>query len=578
MLKRANKSTLILLLIMLMSLCTMIYYGHHKEGYHVDEYYSYGLANSEYLPFLHFGESGYDVKDWMNEYGAGESLVDLFRNLINDFKILKDYDFNFYATPIYQDYRIAQQNSADTTTTTWVSGEEYRNYLAVAEENTFNYASVYYNQRGDVHPPFFYMLLHTICSVFQGIFSKWFALAINIFFLMATLIVLYLTGKHHFGGELPALGMVFAYAFSSGIMTTTVYLRMYAILTFMTLCLFYIHLNIARDGFVIKGKNRKLLVTVVLLGFLTHYYFVLFALGTAAVFAIWLLFEKNYKSLIRYIVTLAGSAIAGICIWPFSIQHVFSGYRGKAALNILSEGNLYGSKIIGMFKQIGSQLLDNQWWLLILIAVLAFITFIYKKIKLPIGKLALIGFPTLFYTIMVAQIAPYTVERYVMCTYPFWFIILIGSFYTICKEFLTNKRLTTLGLCSACGIIFLLNNCYSHTPNYLFTGGQETVDIPANTDCIYVLPDGTWNESASDTSILAQCRQIAVVYESNLPVLEGTYKTPDADYCMIAIQKNMDIDATAEKVKQTLGIESWEETERYYESTAVRIMFQPDSK
>ena len=64
----------ILVLIIAVSLVTMIVYGDQKEGYHLDEIYSYGLANSEYLPFMHFGESGYGVKDWMLEYGAGESF------------------------------------------------------------------------------------------------------------------------------------------------------------------------------------------------------------------------------------------------------------------------------------------------------------------------------------------------------------------------------------------------------------------------------------------------------------------------------------------------------------------------
>jgi len=178
-------------LIMIISAIGMLYFGAQKEGYHVDEMYSYGLANSEYLPFMHFGESGYDVKDWMKEYGAGESFRDLFRNLRNDFRILKEYDYQFYNTPIYWDYQVAQANSADTRTTTWVSGKEYQEYLAVSKSNTFNYASVYYNQRGDVHPPFYYILLHTVCSVFPETFSKWYGLGINFLFLLMTQGLLY---------------------------------------------------------------------------------------------------------------------------------------------------------------------------------------------------------------------------------------------------------------------------------------------------------------------------------------------------------------------------------------------------
>ena len=94
------------------------------------------------LPIVSICLSGYDVKDWMNEYGTGESFADLFSNLINDFKILKECNFDFYGSEIYQAYLIAQANSADTYTTTWVPGQDYVDYLAVSESNTFNYASV----------------------------------------------------------------------------------------------------------------------------------------------------------------------------------------------------------------------------------------------------------------------------------------------------------------------------------------------------------------------------------------------------------------------------------------------------
>lgn len=37
-----KKETILLLIIMLLSLSTMLYYGSKKEGYHVDELYSMG--------------------------------------------------------------------------------------------------------------------------------------------------------------------------------------------------------------------------------------------------------------------------------------------------------------------------------------------------------------------------------------------------------------------------------------------------------------------------------------------------------------------------------------------------------
>ena len=87
---KALKKKGVFLALLAISLFTMLYFGSQKEGYHVDEVYSYGLANSEYLPFMHFGAHDYNVRDWMMEYGPGESLSDLFRNTGKDYRILKE--------------------------------------------------------------------------------------------------------------------------------------------------------------------------------------------------------------------------------------------------------------------------------------------------------------------------------------------------------------------------------------------------------------------------------------------------------------------------------------------------------
>lgn len=46
--------------------------------------------------------------------------------------------------------------------------DAYLEYLVVHEEDRFNYKNVWKNQSNDVHPPFYYVLLHTLCSLFAG--------------------------------------------------------------------------------------------------------------------------------------------------------------------------------------------------------------------------------------------------------------------------------------------------------------------------------------------------------------------------------------------------------------------------
>lgn len=61
----------------------------------------------EYLLFMRLGQHDYNVREWMEEYGAGESLGQLFGNLISDLKILKECGFNVKESVIYQDYLTA---------------------------------------------------------------------------------------------------------------------------------------------------------------------------------------------------------------------------------------------------------------------------------------------------------------------------------------------------------------------------------------------------------------------------------------------------------------------------------------
>ena len=164
--KKLSLPVLLLLLILIASLASSLYWGSRKEGYHVDEMYMYGTANSEYLPFMHLGCQEYSVKDWMRDYGAGDNIAQLFRNLAKDFRILKGNNWDIKGSVIYSDYLRAQACSNDMYSTGWMTGQDYTYYLSPAPENRFNFISVLYNFRGDNHPPLYALLLHFVCSFF----------------------------------------------------------------------------------------------------------------------------------------------------------------------------------------------------------------------------------------------------------------------------------------------------------------------------------------------------------------------------------------------------------------------------
>ena len=54
--------------------------------------------------------------------------------------------------------------SAEFGANVWMDESWFDNYAGVSSEHRFEYSIPYKNQITDVHPPLFYMFLHTACS------------------------------------------------------------------------------------------------------------------------------------------------------------------------------------------------------------------------------------------------------------------------------------------------------------------------------------------------------------------------------------------------------------------------------
>ena len=76
----------------------------------------------------------------------------------------------------------------------WSSAEEFHDIFQVGED-AFNYVSVYFNVKDDNHPPFHFMLLHTVSSLFRGRAEAWMGCAINMACVAVTMILLMKLGR-----------------------------------------------------------------------------------------------------------------------------------------------------------------------------------------------------------------------------------------------------------------------------------------------------------------------------------------------------------------------------------------------
>ncbi|WP_417947744.1 hypothetical protein [Faecalibacterium prausnitzii] len=95
---------------------------------------------------------------------------------------------------------------------------------------------LYYNQTQDIHPPLFYFLLNTVCSLFRS-FTKWTGLGMNFVLLGCTLAALYALGMELFADWKKALFVCALYAFNREMISTVTMVRTYTLMTLLTILL-----------------------------------------------------------------------------------------------------------------------------------------------------------------------------------------------------------------------------------------------------------------------------------------------------------------------------------------------------
>ncbi|MCR5653258.1 MAG: glycosyltransferase family 39 protein [Ruminococcus sp.] len=379
-----RKAGIILAIIIIISLCVSTFFIVTKQGYHEDELLTYNLANTQ---------------KQLNVDGG------------------------------------------------WNSSEDFNEYLSVSENDRFNYAQVWENQVIDAsHPPFYYALVHTVCSFFPNQFSRYFAYSINVLAMTGILILLYMIGRRVTGNNLYALIGTSAYALSIACFTTTIYLRMYATLTFFVLLFVYQMLRLYDKKNTVKITDCLILLPIVTLGILTQYYFILFAGLTGLIFLIFKIKEKCIRDLFLVIGTALVGAGLSMLIYPHIIQNVLGGNRGfgslKISIDLITIVTYFVYKIFTYVEVLAKDMFLGQIWLLILCVVIAAASFIYfrfiKKKKLS-RKAMFITIPPIIYFIGISLVSPFNSDRYVMASLPFVAMLFAFSFIRIFTLFDNEK-------------------------------------------------------------------------------------------------------------------------------------------
>lgn len=384
-------------LVLCVQVITLFYYGSRKAGFHEDELYSYYSSNKT----------------------AG-----LF---VNDRE--------------------------------WTSGESFRNELVVLPGEQFRYGVVKQMQSWDVHPPLYYYMLHTVCSLTPGIFSKWQGIAVNLIGFVLSFGLLayaaYLTAvyplvkkpaasedevlSYRKRGYFLSAAVCTMWGFGGAVISGVMFIRMYQWLTVFVLLCLCIHLKAVASRKMGWKLYASLAVTV-FLGFLTQYYYIIFHFFLGAAFCLYLLKEKKWKQLLAYAGACAAGLLAALLYYPSALSHIFKGYRGTEAVGEFADASNTMERLqffAGLFDKymIGNML---AVWLLIF-CLLAITVWAFRKrgklseklLTLPVVLMLFAAAGYFFTVAKTALLLGETSNRYELPIYGVLVLLLLYSTYMV---------------------------------------------------------------------------------------------------------------------------------------------------
>lgn len=333
----------------------------------------------------------------------------------------------------------------------WKNVDEIRSEFMVCEGEGFRYDLVKTMQSFDVHPPLYYMVLHTVCSLFPGMFSKWFGLGLNLVLLaICYVLIAYLSYQVFHKKKEMAMVTCLLFGLQVGVLSGITFIRMYMMLTMWCLLAMIWHIPTWKDKMKLTMKNAFFLWALVTLGFLTHYYFAVFLFFLAAYTCLynWLV-KKDFKGSVIYgMVVCAGMATA-VVYYPSCLSHIFRGYRGTEATGAFFDLGNTVHRIRFFTDLMNQSVFGGALWILLMIVLLLFVTVRYrnknkKKLWTVVQEhqgIIHIAFVTVGYFLVVAKTALLNAEeanRYELPIYGFCMMLMVAAVYYLLQELKTG--------------------------------------------------------------------------------------------------------------------------------------------
>ncbi len=479
-----------------------------KDGWHIDEIATLGLSNGSIGGYI----TAYDDE----QFGRGAFIRDVIlgdslgETIENAKAILADIAENGLSGFSIRDQYVAYRAQSSPI---WKSGADFADYLRA---DGFSLSDVYINQALDTHPPLYYLCVRLSCALGSGAFSLWPMFWVNMAFLAGICVLLLRMGERRFGSIGAGICAALAFTLCNAGLSLAVYMRMYMALCFFVLWSLDAHIALWQNQWQFNRKISLQIVFSCALGFLTHYYFAIWAVLTAAMCLICMRIEGKSRRFWAYLRKMALGAGLSLVVWPFSVVHLLLSNRSAEAFGAISGGAL--TKIAA-----GALIFLRRFPVL---PLALFSAVGWKKLQKPI---LLIGVPSALYLLVVFVIAPYDDLRYMSCALaPLSALLGVGIWQILCRfRTLTDMKKLCVGAlaCALCaGSTLILDE-----PMYLYRETEEAKRFVRQHEgelCVYLT--GTGAAFFREMPDFAAYSEVLIVTKQELSMLAEDEKIQEA--------------------------------------------------
>ena len=324
--------------------------------------------------------------------------------------------------------------------------------------------------------------------------------------------------------------------------------RMYMMLTFFTTAFLYLNLFIVKSEYKVNKKTQILLAITAILGFLTQYFFAIYAALVAIVMIVLFIKNKETKELFKYIRTLVISAVIGIVLFPFSIDHMLNSDRKIGGF----QSTNYADRILTYFNMI-LRYFGSKWEIMLALFAIALLAILIKR-KTERGITAVIIFPTIIYIMLVAKLAEFLELRYVMNILPIVAIMIMMAIGSIFENKKYNIMLATVALILLVGYGFL-----TEKPLYLYKDYNKYIDISkkySDDDLVYV--GYTFFDHIQSLPEFTNYKKTFMIYNDQTDRLKDDEELSDKNEFILSVHRNMEPEKVVSEVLEYTGFSNYE--------------------